>query len=62
MKLETLLEEESQAVGPATIDGSVEADQVQLFLQKEHMLFQMVFSTEDNPVHAGVCVWVCGCV
>ena len=64
MKLETLPEEDSPAERAAATDGSaeLEADQVQLFLQKEHMLLQMVFSMEDNPAHTGVSVCVCVCV
>ena len=47
-----------EPVGPA-VDGSTEADQVRLFLGKEHDLVQMVFSEEE----AGqVCVCVCECV
>lgn len=44
-KLETLMGGE-EPVGPA-VDGSTEADQVRLFLGKEHELVQMVFSEEE---------------
>ena len=45
-----------EPVGPA-VDGSTEADQVRLFLGKEHELVQMVFSEEEGQVCVGVSVW-----
>ena len=58
MGLETLVEEEESLHGTA-IDGSVEANQVQLFLRKEHKLIQMVLHVKaENPVQV-VCVCVC---
>ena len=51
-----------EPVGPA-VDGSTEADQVRLFLGKEHDLVQMVFSEEEaGQVCVCVCVCVCACV